>query len=119
MRRAWDSFWIKKYCDYKISDRLPLSTAEDFSYFTLRRAATEKSAATSLFGISCTRQLDAASLIRRSADVTRSTVQKAVVVISESPQYFGALREKLSAVTKAWFAQRNFDDVEILKVWAI
>ena len=92
------------------------STAEDFSYFTLRRVATEKTPATSLFGISCTRQLDAASLISRPADVTRSTVQKAVVVISESPQYFGALREKLSAVTKAWFAQKNFEDLEILKV---
>lgn len=79
---------------------------EDFSYFTLRREATLDGPATSLFGISCTRQLDANDLINRPADVTRSTVQKAVVVISDSPQHFGYLREKLSVVTKAWFAQK-------------
>lgn len=47
--------------------------------------------------------------------MTRSTVQKAVVVIADSPQYFGLLRERLSVVTKAWFAQREFTDVEILR----
>ena len=50
--------------------------------------------------------MDAADLINRPADVTRSTVQKGVVVIADSPQYFGQLREKLSMVTRAWFAQR-------------
>ncbi|KAK3307611.1 transport protein Avl9-domain-containing protein [Chaetomium strumarium] len=88
---------------------------EDFSYFTLLRPATDSAAATSLFGISCTRQIDAAQLLVRPADVTRSTVQKAVVVIADSPQYFGMLRERLSVVTKAWFAQREFTDVEILR----
>lgn len=78
---------------------------EDFSYFTLRKAAKGDAPATSLFGIACTRQLDASKLIDRPADVTRSTVQKAVVVISNGPQHFGQLREKLSIVTKAWFAQ--------------
>jgi len=71
--------------------------------------------ATSLFGISCTRQLDASQLLNRPADVTRSTVQKAVVVIADSPQFFGMLRERLSVVTQAWFAQREFTDVEILR----
>jgi hypothetical protein len=60
----------------------------------------------SLFGISCTRQINARDLVNKSADVTRSTVQKAIVVITENPQTFGAIREKLSVVTKAWFAQR-------------
>jgi hypothetical protein len=49
--------------------------------------------------------MDANDLINRPADVTRSTVQKAVVAICDSPQYFGQLKEKLSIVTKAWFAQ--------------
>lgn len=71
--------------------------------------------ATSLFGISCTRQIHADTLLRRPADVTRSTVQKAVVVVADSPRQFGHLREKLSIVTKAWFAQRDFSDVEILQ----
>jgi len=88
---------------------------EDFSYFTLLRPETPAGPATSLFGISCTRQLDASQLINRPAEVTRSTVQKAVVIIADSPQAFGMLRERLSIVTKAWFAQREFTDVEILK----
>ncbi|KAK3940111.1 late secretory pathway protein AVL9 [Diplogelasinospora grovesii] len=92
------------------------AATEDFSYFTLLRPATDKVPhATSLFGISCTRQMDASQLLVRPADVTRSTVQKAVVVIADSPQYFGVLRERLSVVTKAWFAQREFGDTEILR----
>lgn len=59
--------------------------------------------------------MDASQLLNRPPEVTRSTVQKAVVVIADSPQYFGMLRERLSVVTKAWFAQREFTDTEILK----
>ncbi|KZF23456.1 hypothetical protein L228DRAFT_267461 [Xylona heveae TC161] len=91
------------------------ATSEGFSYFTLRHEAQGDRPATSLFGISCTRQMDSNELINRPAEVTRSTVQKAVVVIADSPQYFGHLREKLSVVTKAWFAQRDFSDVDIIK----
>ncbi|KAK3390960.1 transport protein Avl9-domain-containing protein, partial [Podospora didyma] len=91
------------------------ATTEDFSYFTLLLPATETAPATSLFGISCTRQMDASQLLNRPAEVTRSTVQKAVVIIADSPQYFGMLRERLSVVTKAWFAQREFTDTEILR----
>jgi hypothetical protein len=93
----------------------PNSSSEDFSYFTLLRPASEDVPATSLFGISCTRQLDSTQLLNRPADVTRSTVQKAVVVIADSPQYFGMMRERLSVVTQAWFAQREFTDTEILR----
>lgn len=59
--------------------------------------------------------MDASALLNRPADVTRSTVQKAVVVIADSPQFFGMLRERLSVVTNAWFSQRDFSDVDILK----
>ncbi|KAF4836896.1 Late secretory pathway protein AVL9 [Colletotrichum siamense] len=97
-----------------LSDGAHLSS-EDFSYFTLLRPATATGPATSLFGISCTRQLDASQLINRPADVTRSTVQKAVVVIADTPQHFGMMRERLSVVTQAWFAQREFTDTEILR----
>jgi Transport protein Avl9 len=97
------------------SDNYFYSSSEDFSYFTLLRPAHDNLPATSLFGISCTRQIDASTLINRPADVTRSTVQKAVVVIADSPQFFGMLRERLSVVTTAWFAQREFTDTEILK----
>ncbi|KAF9884126.1 late secretory pathway protein avl9 [Aspergillus nanangensis] len=97
-----------------LSDGAHMST-EEFSYFTLRRKETATAPATSLFGISCSRQIDANTLIYRSPDVTRSTVQKAVVVVTDSPQSLGQLREKLSIVTSAWFAQRNFSDTDILK----
>lgn len=91
------------------------ASSEDYSYFTLRREATDAHPATSLFGISCTRQLDASKLIDRPAEVTRSTVQKAIVVISDSPQYFGVIKAQLGVVTAAWFAQRDFTDREILE----
>ncbi|KAJ5382514.1 Late secretory pathway protein AVL9 [Penicillium concentricum] len=97
-----------------LSDGAHLST-EEFSYFTLCRKETSTTPATSLFGIACSRQLDSSLLINRSPDVTRSTVQKAVVVVTDTPQRVGQLREKLSVVTSAWFAQRDFSDVDILK----
>ncbi|EFX03647.1 lalv9 family protein [Grosmannia clavigera kw1407] len=115
-----------------LSDGAHAST-EDFSYFTLLRPtndggattpsaldaptapATPAASATSLFGISCTRQIDATLLRNRPPEVTRSTVQKAVVVITDSPQFFGMLRERLSIVTTAWFDQRDFTDVDILR----
>ena len=83
-----------------------LSSTEDYSYFTLRRSPTPSHGATSLFGISCTRQHPASELIDRPAEVTRSTVQKAVVVVTDSPQHFGAIKAQLGVVTAAWFAQR-------------
>ncbi|KAK2871820.1 hypothetical protein FQN49_002796 [Arthroderma sp. PD_2] len=95
-----------------------LLATEDFSYFTLQCKATEDAPATSLFGISCTTQLDSDKLINRPAEVTRSTVQKAVVAIINEPRHLGQLREKLSIVTSAWFAQRDFTDTDILqKFW--
>lgn len=59
--------------------------------------------------------MDSSQLINRPADVTRSTVQKAVVVIADHPRSFGMLRERMSIVTKAWFDQREFTDVDILR----
>ncbi|PIG88767.1 avl9 protein [Aspergillus arachidicola] len=97
-----------------LSDGAHMST-EEFSYFTLRRKETATEPATSLFGISCARQIDSNLLLYRPSDVTRSTVQKAVVVITDSPQSLGQLREKLSIVASAWFAQRDFSDIDILK----
>ena len=94
------------------------SLTEEFSYFTLVHKAQEKEGAeeSSVFGISCTQQLDASKLLFKSEDVTRSAVQKAVVALTDRPGEFGRLREKLSVVTRAWFAQRDFRDVEILEV---
>lgn len=38
------------------------------------------------------------------------------MVITESPGcFFGHLKEQLSAVTQAWFLQRDFSDLEIMR----
>ena len=91
---------------------------EEFSYFSLVHKAREGQDVepTSVFGISCIHQIDSSALLHRSEDVTRSAVQKAVVVITDRPQSFSAIREKLSAVTRAWFDQKDFRDTEILQV---
>lgn len=91
------------------------TSVEEFSYFTLRRKETPTEKPTSLFGVSCSRQIESSLLKNRPPDVTRSTVQKAVVVVTDNPHSLGQLREKLSMVTTAWFAQRDFLDIDILK----
>lgn len=108
---------------------------EDFSYFTLlnrtvsspksdneianeeneRKEYEAKPGDSSLFGIACTRQIRSDKLKRRSADVTRSSVQKAVVVIVKDVRGLGELRTRLGMVTEAWFAQQDFSDITILK----
>ena len=47
-------------------------------------------------------------LLNRPAEVTRSTIQKALVVLARKP-VFGPIREKLGVVTRAWFLQKNFE----------
>jgi hypothetical protein len=37
------------------------------------------------------------------------------VVVTDSPQHFGAIKAQLGVVTAAWFAQRDFTDIEILE----
>lgn len=51
--------------------------------------------------------------MRKSSDVTRSMVQKAVVVIASQP-VFGPVRDRLGVVTRAFFAQRDFGSTQIL-----
>jgi hypothetical protein len=91
------------------------TAVEDFSYFTLLWKDTESAPVTSLFGISCARQISAEKLKHKSQDVTRSTVQKAVVVLTTEPQHFRQSRESLSAVTNVWFAQEDFSDITVLQ----
>lgn len=100
---------------------------EEFSYFTLLArgsvdsgtqqasttttpsAETEKTLASSpdrsLFGIACMRQIKSDRLKVKSAEVTRSTVQKAVLIITDEPGTLGEVRERLGATTSAWFGQ--------------
>lgn len=91
---------------------------EEFSYFSLVHKASEGQDVEprSVFGISCIHQIPASELLFKGEEVTRSAVQKAVVAITDRPQSFSAVREKLSVVTRAWFAQKDFRDLEVLQV---
>ncbi|SCV71582.1 BQ2448_3170 [Microbotryum intermedium] len=83
---------------------------EDYSYFHMLNTSI---APETLFGISCNRQIQADELLKKGKDVTRSTVQKAIVVLANKP-IFGPLRDKLGVITRTFFAQRNFEDKSIL-----
>ncbi|KIM40920.1 hypothetical protein M413DRAFT_445694 [Hebeloma cylindrosporum] len=85
-------------------------SAEDYSYFHMVKPGPSP---TTIFGISCNQQIPASSLLVKGPDVTRSTVQKAVVVLAAKP-VFGPIRDKLRVVTTALFHQRDFRDSSIL-----
>ncbi|BEJ15278.1 hypothetical protein CspHIS471_0410450 [Cutaneotrichosporon sp. HIS471] len=93
---------------------------EDYSYFHCAfnpKAGTEPNTEVpwgrTIFGISCNRQIAASDLLRKSSDVTRSMVQKAVVVLASQP-VFGPVRDRLGVVTRTFFAQRDFGSTQIL-----
>ncbi|KAG6332000.1 hypothetical protein ID866_7085, partial [Astraeus odoratus] len=92
-----------------LPDGAHLST-EDYSYFHLVPNAPNPS---TIFGISCNRQIATATLLVKDVDVTRSIVQKAVVVLASKP-VFGPIRDRLGVVTRALFEQRDFSDTKIL-----
>ncbi|CCH41681.1 Late secretory pathway protein avl9 [Wickerhamomyces ciferrii] len=90
------------------------SFEETFSYFTLYynengNTQTIDQDSTTLFAISCVRQIRTEELLEKDEDITRSSVQKAVVVILRQP-IFGQIKEKLSIVTNSFFEQKNFND---------
>ncbi|CAL1530920.1 unnamed protein product [Lymnaea stagnalis] len=67
-----------------------------------------------VYGVSCYRQMDASNLINKTADVTRSTVQKSVCVLSRLP-LFGLIKAKLELITHAYFDERDFSQVSLLE----
>lgn len=104
------------------------SFEETFTYFTLLYDEVNKCGPkngapdipeqdrenySTLFAISCSRQIKTEDLLIKDKDVTRSTVQKAIVVVSREP-IFGQIRDKLSIVTNAYFLQHDFTDKQIL-----
>ncbi|KAF9922972.1 late secretory pathway protein avl9 [Linnemannia zychae] len=86
---------------------------EDFTYFHLPPVKNRKDIASTLFGISCNRQILTKDLVVKTDDVTRSSVQKAIVVLATQP-IFGVLRQRLAVVTAAWFGQKDFTQTDIL-----
>uniref|UniRef100_A0A3P9LPS5 AVL9 homolog (S. cerevisiase) n=1 Tax=Oryzias latipes TaxID=8090 RepID=A0A3P9LPS5_ORYLA len=67
-----------------------------------------------VYGVSCYRQIEAKALKVRQADVTRETVQKSVCVLSRVPLY-GLLQAKLQLITHAYFEEKDFSQISILK----
>lgn len=86
-------------------------SVEDYSYFHIVPSATPNPS--TIFGISCNRQIATAELLTKDSDMTRSTVQKAVVILASKPA-FGPIRDKLGVVTRALFEQRDFRETGIL-----
>ncbi|KAL4631024.1 hypothetical protein GN956_G15264 [Arapaima gigas] len=67
-----------------------------------------------VYGVSCYRQIEAKALKVRQADITRETVQKSVCVLSRVPLY-GLLQAKLQLITHAYFEEKDFSQISILK----
>ncbi|XP_055006700.1 late secretory pathway protein AVL9 homolog [Boleophthalmus pectinirostris] len=84
---------------------------EDTVYFHLPPLSAEQKC---VYGVSCYRQIEAKTLKVRQADVTRETVQKSVCVLSRVPLY-GLLQAKLQLITHAYFEEKDFSQISILK----
>ncbi|WBW73584.1 post-Golgi vesicle-mediated transport protein Avl9 [Schizosaccharomyces osmophilus] len=83
---------------------------KDFVYFTLPYPNPQHSTA---FGLACSRQLSIDHVKNLPSDVTRPSIQKAVVLICSTPQ-FGHIKDNLEIVTDAYFSQNDFSDLTIL-----
>uniref|UniRef100_A0A1A8GBH6 AVL9 homolog (S. cerevisiase) n=2 Tax=Nothobranchius korthausae TaxID=1143690 RepID=A0A1A8GBH6_9TELE len=84
---------------------------EDTVYFHLPPLTGDRKC---VYGVSCYRQIEAKALKVRQADVTRETVQKSVCVLSRVPLY-GLLQAKLQLITHAYFEEKDFSQISILK----
>lgn len=98
----------------QLNHTAPLSIPTRDKAGNIIEEASDMENVTTLFGISCNRQIRASELKDKPADVTRSTVQKSVVVIARKP-IFGPIREKLAVITRAYFLQGDFSDMTIIE----
>lgn len=83
---------------------------EDTAYFHLPSLhdSTE-----TIYGISCYRQIPLEKIINRTPDMTRSTIQKSVCVLSTLPLY-GHIQVKMSLITHAYFEEGDFSKISLL-----
>uniref|UniRef100_A0A182N0C5 UDENN domain-containing protein n=1 Tax=Anopheles dirus TaxID=7168 RepID=A0A182N0C5_9DIPT len=84
--------------------------ASDFVCFNLPSLTDPER---SVYGISCYRQIALEAVKNRTADLTRSTVQKSVCTLLSLPIY-GYVEVKLSLVAQAFFEQGDFAATDIL-----
>lgn len=95
---------------------------EDSVYFSLpcpettimSKSVGGDSSCAVVHGIACCRQLDSKDVLSRDEELTRSTVQKSVCVLSRIP-VFGFIEAKLNLVTHAYFNSKDFSEVSILR----
>ena len=66
-----------------------------------------------VYGVSCYRQIDSNELVSASTEITRSTVQKSICVLSKWPIY-DFLISKLELTTHAYFNAKDLNDRELL-----
>ncbi|XP_050531608.1 late secretory pathway protein AVL9 homolog [Daktulosphaira vitifoliae] len=83
---------------------------EDTSYFHL---PSLKNPNETIYGISCYRQIPLEKIINRTPDMTRSTIQKSVCVLSKLPLY-GHIQVKMSLITHAYFEEGDFSKITLL-----
>ncbi|XP_065065911.1 late secretory pathway protein AVL9 homolog [Rhopilema esculentum] len=87
----------------------------DFTFFQLPQISNQNNVETSsVFGIACFQQISSSELLVKSADVTRTSVQKSVVILLRMP-LFGFIHAKLSLITQAYFNEKDFSRTGILK----
>lgn len=67
----------------------------------------------SVYGVSCYRQISVNKLKIRTADVTRSTVQKSVCCLTSVPIY-AYIEVKLALIADAFFEQGDFSNTDLL-----
>ena len=83
---------------------------KDSVYFTLPSASSPTGC---VHGVACCRQIPTQQLHAVEQEVTRSTVQKSVCILSRYPAY-NFLQSKLELITHAYFNVKDFSDVSIL-----
>ncbi|RKP36316.1 AVL9/DENND6 domain-containing protein, partial [Dimargaris cristalligena] len=91
---------------------------EDMCYFHLPTATHQPtpgipSHQTALFGISSYRQINSNDLVVKTSDITRTFVQKAVVLILAQP-VFAYVQDQISDISQLYFGQRDFTRTDIL-----
>lgn len=84
---------------------------DDTVFFHLPSLTNSKE---TVFGISCFRQIPVEKLKNRTSDITRTTVQKSVCVLSRIPLY-GQIQVKMALITHAYFDEGDFSKVSILE----
>lgn len=98
---------------YDYRSKLSLDDSNDNNHFQGNPNHLE-----TLFGCSCVRQIKTVDMspdeVARNKDITRSIVQKAVVVITRKQPIFTKIKEKLSIITQTYFEQRDFEDCSLL-----